>query len=255
MWQGQTQLPVLQLSAVQVVLLLFVSAALLFFLYRWLMPRLVDQRIHTYQSSLLEQQYQEIDDLYRQMRGLKHDFHNHVQVLQAYLALERYEEMQTYLAALNTQITNIDTAIKTGNIMLDSILNSKISYAESHAIAVDATCRMPHGVVLSDIELCTVVGNLMDNAIEGALTLPDAADRFIRVYIRDMKDQLYIYVANSYQGRRKRKGGQYQTTKEGKDHGFGLRSIDSIVQRYDGYLNRQSEEEVFVTEVMLPLRP
>jgi sensor histidine kinase regulating citrate/malate metabolism len=59
---------------------------------------------------------------------------------------------------------------------------------------------------------------------------------------------------NSAKGRRKKKGRIYESTKDGSYHGFGLMRIDKVVERYHGYLERQDEEGVFATEVMLPLK-
>ena len=84
----------------------------------------------------------------------------------------------------------------------------------------------------------------------------DGEEPFIRIYIDIVKKQLYIAVTNSMSGRARRSGLQYLTTKSGGHagvHGFGLVRIDRIVSKYGGFLNRQDEEGVFATEVMLPL--
>lgn len=106
---------------------------------------------------------------------------------------------------------------------------------------------------LSEIDLSLVIGNLMDNAMEACDSIQDENEKFIRIYIDILKGQLYIYIMNSAEGRRKRRGRIYESTKDGKYHGFGLMRIDKVVDRYHGYLDRQDEEGVFVTEVMLPL--
>ena len=77
--------------------------------------------------------------------------------------------------------------------------------------------------------------------------------RFIRIYIDILKGQLYIYIINSTEGKRKRAGRVYKSTKKEAGHGFGLMRVDKVVGRYNGYLDRQDEEGVFVTEIMLPL--
>ena len=81
-------------------------------------------------------------------------------------------------------------------------------------------------------------------------------DRFIRIYIDIIKKQLYISVINSMEGAVKRSGAQYLSSKQGLSeglHGLGILRIDSIVSKYHGYINRQSEQGVFATEVTLPL--
>ena len=141
--------------------------------------------------------------------------------------------------------------IKTGNTMTDAILNSKISLARAKGIPVQADASIPVKLRLSEIDLCCILGNLFDNAIDASLQLPEA-ERLIRVYM-DMKGtQLYISFTNFASGKKLQKlGGIFRTTK-GEGHGFGLGRIDSIVERLGGYITRASEDGAFTTEILLP---
>jgi sensor histidine kinase regulating citrate/malate metabolism len=96
-----------------------------------------------------------------------------------------------------------------------------------------------------------VIGNLFDNAIEASLALPEE-QRLIRIYM-DMKNtQLYMSFTNATAAKKRQKqNGRFRTTK-GDGHGFGLMRIDSIVERYGGYLSRNSEDGAFTTELLLP---
>lgn len=85
------------------------------------------------------------------------------------------------------------------------------------------------------------------------MKLTSESDRFIRLYIGILKEQLYISVTNSFGGEIKKGGKTYLSTKGSSTNGFGLMRIDSIVNKYNGYVNRQNEEGVFATEIMLPL--
>ena len=239
-------------------ILLIISAAILFliilyFLIRYILIKLVDKRIANYQNTLISKQYKEVENIYNQMRGWKHDYHNHIQVMKAYLALEKYSEMDIYLDDFAKDLTSIDTIIKTGNIMIDSILNSKLSMAISQDIKINAKGLVPRSINIAEIDLCVIIGNLMDNAIEATIKLEKSEDRFIRVYLREMKDQLYISVTNSVGGEVKKVNLEYISSKLGMNHGFGLKRVDSIVNKYGGFINRQNEKGVFATEVILPL--
>ena len=145
----------------------------------------------------------------------------------------------------------MDTVIKTGNPMTDAILNSKISLARSKGIEVHADAHIPVRLNISEIDLCCILGNLFDNAIEASCKLPQE-QRLIRVYM-DMKGtQLYISFTNFTAGKKLSKvGGLFPSTKQG-DHGFGLVRMDAIVERLDGYLSRNSEDGAFTTEILLP---
>lgn len=139
--------------------------------------------------------------------------------------------------------------------MIDAILNSKISLASQREIAVDAKAIVPKDFngKISEIDLSIILGNLMDNAIEACQKIEDKDKRFIRVYIDIFKGQLYLYVMNSSHEKLKRKGKLYESSKLEEYHGMGLIRMDKVVEKYDGYLNRQDEEGVFATEIMLPL--
>ena len=103
---------------------------------------------------------------------------------------------------------------------------------------------------MTDVELCSVLSNLLDNAVESCEKLP-VDNRFMRVYIHKFKGQFYLSVQNSA-GEVKRRNGIFCSDKQGC-HGFGLFRIDRIAKKYGGYVNRQYEEGVFATELMIPL--
>lgn len=220
---------------------------------KYIISKLLDKRIADYQNDLMTKHYNEVENIYKQMRGWKHDYHNHIQTMKAYLALEKYEDMNEYLNDLDRDLTNIDTVLKTGNVMVDAILNSKLSLAVSQDININAKATVPENLQVADIDLCVIIGNLMDNAMEAAVKLENHENRFIRVYIREMKGQLYISITNSTAGEIKKTNKEYISTKLGISHGFGLKRVDSIVDKYNGFINRQSEEGVFATEIILPL--
>lgn len=227
---------------------LVINALLWFF---W-MPLYVDRKIGRFQNELVDRHYAEVETMYRKMRGWRHDYHNHIQVLKANMEFERYEEAKQYLTMLNDDLTTVDTVVKTGNVMVDAILNSKLTMIKEREIPVDATAVVPEDVPFSGIDLSVLIGNLLDNAMEACAQIANKDERFIRIYIDIIKKQLYISVTNSMDGRARRKGSQYLSTKTGL-HGFGLIRIDRIASKYGGFINRQNEEGVFATEVMLPL--
>ena len=178
-----------------------------------LFSKLIDKQLAAYQRELIETHYREVDNMYRQIRGWRHDYRNHIQTMKAYAAAGDWEAIRRYLDLLDEDLTTVDTVIKTGNAMTDAIL--------------------------------------FDNAIDASMQLPES-QRLIRVYM-DMKNtQLYISFTNFTAGKKMQKvGGLFRTTK-GEGHGFGLVRIDAIVERLDGYISRNSEDGAFTTEILLP---
>lgn len=211
----------------------------------------MEKQISAYQSELIETHYREVENMYRQIRGWRHDYRNHIQTMKAYAAAGDWDSIQRYLDLLDEDLTTVDTVIKTGNPMTDAILNSKISLAKSRHIPVVADAHIPVKLKSSEIDLCCIIGNLFDNAIEASMKLPEDK-RLIRVYM-DMKNtQLYISFTNFTAGKKLvKQGGLFRSTK-GEGHGLGLVRIDAIVERLDGYLSRNSEDGAFTTEILLP---
>lgn len=216
-----------------------------------LLSRRINKQIAAYQRELIETHYAEVDNMYRQIRGWRHDYRNHIQTMKAYAAAENWNAIKRYLDELETDLATVDTVIKTGNPMTDAILNSKISLARTREIQVHADAHIPVRLKISEIDLCCILGNLFDNAIDASVKLPPE-QRLIRVYM-DMKGtQLYISFTNfTAGGKLSRVGNRFKTTK-GEGHGFGLERIDAIVERLGGYLSRNSEDGAFTTEILLP---
>ncbi len=216
-----------------------------------LFSKQIDKRIAAYQQELIATHYREVENMYRQIRGWRHDYRNHIQTMKVLAANADLEAIKAYLDELDTDLNTVDTVVKTGNAMADAILNSKISLARSKSIPVQCDAHIPVKLKMSEIDLCCILGNLFDNAMEASMALPEG-QRLIRVYM-DMKGtQLYISFTNlTATGKLKKVGGLFQTTK-GDGHGFGLVRIDSIVERLDGYLSRNSEDGAFTTEILIP---
>ena len=211
----------------------------------------IDKRIAAYQRELIETHYREVENMYRQIRGWRHDYRNHIQMMKVLAASGDMDALKAYLDELDTDLNTVDTVVKTGNPMADAILNSKISLARSRNIPTQVDAHIPVKLKMSELDLCCIIGNLFDNAMEASLALPEEK-RLIRVYM-DMKGtQLYISFTNFTAAKKLSKVGRGFKTSKGEGHGFGLVRMDDIVSRYDGYLSRNSEDGAFTTEILIP---
>ena len=216
-----------------------------------ILAKFIDKRIAAYQKSLVTTHYAEVENMHKQMRGWKHDYHSHIQALKGLAATNDIEGINHYLSGLDKDLSKLDAVIKTGNPMADAILGSKISLARSNDITVTADAHIAVSLTTGAVDLCIIVGNLMDNAIDACMALPEK-DRLIRVYMEMKNTQLYISITNTVKlGKREKVGKRHLSTK-GQGHGFGLARIDNIVERYSGYLSRNSEDGVYTTEILLP---
>lgn len=211
-----------------------------------------EDRMQDYQNDVLSHQVEEVENIYLKMRGWRHDYHHHMQTLKAYLSQQRYTEALGYLEDLELDLKDVSWLVESGNVRVDAILNSKLSLASNAVIALDYKATVPAQLTVKEIDLCCLLGNLLDNAIESCLKLGDPSERFIRLYIGTFKGQLYISVTNATSEVVRKIDADYISHKRG-NHGHGLKRIDQVVQKYQGVIRRQNEPGVFVTEIFLPI--
>ena len=211
----------------------------------------LDDQTNEFQNQVMSHHYEEVKSVYLNMRGWRHDYHNHIQSMKAYLTLKQYPQLETYLQEIETDLVQVDQLVKSGNFMVDAILNAKLSLAKEHQIQVTCKAITPEDISIADMDICVIVGNLLDNAIEACDKL-EAEKRMIRVYTDIVHQQFYFSVTNSAienlsEGQRK-----YISEKRG-NHGHGMKRVKLTVDKYDGYLNLKNEPGVFVSELMIPL--
>lgn len=217
----------------------------------WALMRRTDRRIAAYQNKLLARQIAEVENLYVTMRGWRHDYHNHLQTLKAKLDMGQIPESRAYLDSLEEDLDGIRALAETGNVSVDAILNAKLSLVLKKEIELNFKAEVPRSLTVSDIDLCVILGNLIDNAMESCEKVGEG-ERFLRLYIGVFKRQLYLSVTNATAETVRKIDAAYISTKRG-NHGHGLKRIDRVVEKYGGYVNRQNEPGVFATEILLPL--
>ena len=216
-----------------------------------LFARWMEGRVAKYQSALMARHCEEVQHIYATMRAWRHDYHNHIQTLKFLAANNDIVGIREYLNELDTNLSILDSSIRTGNSMADAILNSKVSLAKAREIDVRVDAHIPVKLKISEIDLCCILGNLFDNAIDASMALPPQ-NRLIRVYM-DMKgSRLYISFTNFTSQKKLGKLGRVFATTKGLGHGLGLSRIENIVEKHDGYLSFNSEDGAFTAEILLP---
>ena len=217
----------------------------------FILSKMIDKRIAAYHNYMDATHYAEVENMYNQVRGWRHDYRNHIQVMKSHASSGDMEAIIKFLNMLETDLKTIDVTIKTGNKTTDAILNSKISLARSKKIKVIADANIAYELTTPELDLCIIIGNLFDNAIEACLLLPEEK-REIRVYFEMKSTQLYMSFTNSTAvGKQQKTDGRFKTTK-GKGHGFGLVRIDDVIERHSGFISRNSEDGAYTTEILLP---
>lgn len=209
---------------------------------------------HKMQQRELDQYATEVESIYRQMRGVRHDYRNHLQVIAAFAETRQITELKNYIQQLTNELNQVDTIIRTGNTMIDALVNTKLTRAEEQGVQLFATAIAPRELSIENVDLAIIIGNLLNNAIEATTQqsgVQDDLDQFIRLYIAPMKQTLYISVTNTMV---KNPRPQFMSLKAPNRQGYGIRRIDQAVEKNKGLVNRQWEDGVFVTEITIPLK-
>lgn len=228
---------------------IFVAAVVVVFVIERIIRKRYEEYSINYQNKLLKNQVEEVQHIYMTMRGWRHDYHSHLQSLKVKLNQGQIEEAAKYLNELEEDLDDIHQLVESGNVNVDAILNSKLSLAIEQEIDVNVKVAIPDKLPLSDIDCCVLLGNLIDNAIEACEKVEE--NKFIRLYIGIYKKQLYMSITNATNEVVRKYDEEYISKKRG-NHGHGLKRINKVVEKYNGYINRKNEPGVFVCEIMLP---
>ena len=203
-------------------------------------------RLKSEQAELLERDYTAVNRAYQVNAKLFHDLHNHIGVLRQFLTHEKYREAVRYLDELQAPVRNLTATVWTGDETADYLINSKAAAAEADGIQFQAQVEFPRRTNIRSVDLCAILGNLLDNAIEAARQVTDPSGRTVALTIRRIHQMLVIKVENSFAAAPVQEGGELKTTKtEGGLHGWGLKSAQTAAEKYDGMVQAGVSGEVF----------
>ncbi len=208
------------------------------------------------QLELCNRQMEEREAAYQETRAIRHDLKEYLLDLRLTLKsgnLSDVENKINYILEKNSIYRN--EISKSGNLVIDSLLNYKYTLASSHNILINCTLFIPEILPYDSADLCIILGNLMDNAIEASMKLPQQK-RLITISISQIKGSLTIKIQNNYNSMenklKKNKLNLFSTTKKDSlNHGLGLLSVQKTVQKYKGNLSIYPEKDVFEVSILL----
>ena len=202
-------------------------------------------------NALLERDYQTLNDTYTANARLFHDFHNHIDILHRYLSKGSTEEAINYIENLRIPMQSITQTAWIGDEAIDYLINSKIALAISRNIRVNTNIEFPRHTNIRSVDLVAILGNLLDNSLEAIADAEDSL-RFINLTIRRINDMLIIKVENGCSVAPTMSDGNLQTSKTDKAlHGWGLKSVRTAAEHYDGTIETEYSNHTFRAVVTL----
>lgn len=204
------------------------------------------------QVDLTKEHTDEIELLLNNARKVNHNVKHQMVTLRAYLEASCIAEAKDYLDEAINEGWNSSRVCNTGNMAIDAIINSKYLKMQEENIVFGLDINIPSAIPFSGIDLSILIGNILDNSIE-ANTKVHNLDRYIQLYITYENNYLILSCVNVYEGNIAiNPKGDINTLKQNKDmHGFGIASIKSICEKYNGNVNIEYSNNKFVIKCLL----
>ena len=211
------------------------------------------------QVSSLQEHMGEMERVYSGIRGMRHDMKNTISLIMQ-LAAGKEEELKAYLEELNETMDRLEFRFKTGNTVMDTLLNMK--YHEFTRAVPDLRLdveglQFPEKLFIQSYDIGIILGNALDNAMEACRKLkvkePDA-EAFIRISSFQKRELFFLKVENSFDGKVVRKPqNEFPVTDKAdrENHGIGLANIKSTAEKYQGTMDFKVNGRVFILSVMM----
>ena len=203
------------------------------------------------QKEFYEKEILSIKNNQEDILKLHHDQINHMILLKTLCHDQRYVELKTYIDELIIQSDDIINETHSGHYIIDSILNHFIYICHTHNIEIDVQTLLPSNLELNFVDMNIILSNLLSNAIEA--TLKVSQNKRIELNMRYFPHYIILSITNPYARPIDKVGTTIKTTKEEKYHGYGLKSIQDTVNKYDGSLDYHYNKTHFTSTVFIYL--
>jgi len=211
------------------------------------------------ESKLMQQQYEfqikhfeNIEKSQENIRAIKHDINNHIFSIQALIEKGQIEEAKNYISTIDEKIARTNLFSDSGNIIIDALLDNRYETFKSNDINVSKKIIIPKELNIENHDLCTVLSNLLDNAIDACTKIRLGEERFIDICLEYKKNFLYIKISNNFEIKPIERNGRFITSKNNSEiHGFGLSNVKSVVEKYNGHMDIKVYGNIFKVEIFM----
>ena len=199
---------------------------------------------------------EEREETFSNIRKIKHDMNNYLICLDNYLEQGNLGKARSYINYMlmgKDDIQPADYNINTGNSVVDVLLHYKVNLIKKYHITLETHIEIPNELKIDDIDICIIVGNCLDNAIEALKELNGNYSKRIHIDIIYRKGALMIKIKNPFVGERKKdlKGNYISTKADNENHGIGLYSVKKVIEKYNGLITFQEVDSEFEVQIFL----
>ena len=235
------------------------TSEITFYLLIYLQDCLMELFASNKQASLIAQEkeyYQKEAEIIQQKQELerqfRHDLNNRLQILNDIAERGNISELKNYLSEIDTKQKEHTVYSNTENLIIDSIINSKLQYASEKRIKVNADIILPAHIKVNTDDMVIILGNLLDNAIEACEKVN--TDKYIDILMRYEDGCIILNIKNSFNQVINRAGNEFITLKKDKAlHGLGIKSVKNTIDTYNGIIEFSSKGNEFSVDIILYL--
>jgi len=205
----------------------------------------------------IEEQYQQqlyymknLENLIDKLKSERHDFSNHLGVMYGLLELGDAQSAKGYAAGLVKTAQEYQTLVSVPYAMIRAMLNYKLSIIRESRIPLKLSIDIPRSLNLNEFDITVILGNLLDNAMEAVLKMEEA-QRYISLAIAYNPQYLVIRTENPVKAGGDQPGSHSTTKPDTQNHGYGLKNIEYLVEKHNGFIKAGQEEGIFTADVAL----
>ena len=214
----------------------------------------LESALHAQEKEYYFTQCQLMQESVENIKSIRHDMKFHLATAREFTVNNKADEATAYLCGLLDDIEKNDIYSNTKNIAFDSIINYKLNNANKEHIKLDIRLLIPPALNIDVADIVTIVGNLLDNALDA---VSKVEDKMIKLDIEYSRESLFVKIDNSFDGvvkyeKRADSEDEYIITgKNSGEHGYGLKNIRKSVEKYDGHIDISHDENIFSVGVLL----
>ncbi len=206
-----------------------------------------------YKNELAIKSIEENQAVENEWHRIRHDFNNHISCIDMLLQMGNIQKARTYIQKLTKLCESQTVNIHVGNTIADAVINQKIMGAKQYNIEMEIEGEIPSQLQIEDTDLCALMSNSLDNAIEATCQIEDVTKRKIKLKIIEKSQEVCIQISNTVKEDIKGKKILITTKEDTKRHGIGMRSMTITVEKYKGRLSWECKEKIFTLSMVLPI--
>lgn len=250
----QSSIVILPCAATNIVIVLLCGGTTLILYYSsTLYQKNLDAEKELQLRRLEAENIEQIKSMYESVRGWRHDMRGTLSALKALAESKDYDSMAGFIQELDSAVESTGITVSTGNPAIDAVISEKLLRANRSGVHVSPILAIPENIKVNAVDTCSVIMNLLDNALEAVENLPEAA-RQVDFSLQLVGAMLKIHVKNASSGCYRYEQGELTTTKADRAvHGFGLTRVRHIAEKHGGFVQIEPRETSFEVSVLLGL--